>query len=112
PLFILAPPRSFSSVICAMLGQHPQMYGLPELHLFTTATMADQWRTGARGPFSMGHGLLRAVAQVCYGAQTEVTIEAARGWLRRRSHFTTGMILEELCERVQPLMVVEKSPTL
>src|SRR5260221_9464285 len=30
PVFILALPRSFSSVVCGMLGQHPQMYGLPE----------------------------------------------------------------------------------
>ena len=30
PLFILAPPRSFTSVVCAMIGNHPQMLGLPE----------------------------------------------------------------------------------
>src|SRR5438874_389166 len=30
PVFILALPGSFSSVVCAMLGQHPEMYGLPE----------------------------------------------------------------------------------
>jgi hypothetical protein len=34
PLVILAPGRSYTSVVCTMLGQHPQMYNLPELHLF------------------------------------------------------------------------------
>jgi hypothetical protein len=38
PLFILAPPRSFTSVICGMIGQHPQMYGLPEVNLFAGET--------------------------------------------------------------------------
>ena len=34
PLFILAPPRSFTTVTSAMIGQHPEMYGLPETNLF------------------------------------------------------------------------------
>ena len=31
PLFILAPPRSYTSLFNAMIGQHPEAYGLPEL---------------------------------------------------------------------------------
>ena len=34
PLFLLAPPRSYTSLVNAMLGQHPQAFGLPELCLF------------------------------------------------------------------------------
>jgi hypothetical protein len=32
-MLILCPPRSFSSVVSAMIGQHPQLYGFPELNL-------------------------------------------------------------------------------
>lgn len=110
PLFILASSYSFTSVVCAMLGQHPQLYGLPELHLFNAETMAEWW-TMCRRPRWRAHGTLRTVAQLYFGAQTEETIEEARGWLWRRSHLTTGMFLELLGQRVRPRMLVEKSPT-
>ena len=44
PVFVLAAPRSFSSVVCAMLGQHPELHGLPETHLFVDDTMHGWWR--------------------------------------------------------------------
>ena len=110
PLFILAAPRSFTSVVCAMLGQHPQMYGLPELHLFGAETIGEWWEICERTRPAMPHGALRAVAELFYGKQTEHTITLAGGWLRRRSHYTTGFLLESLAERVHPRFVVEKSP--
>jgi hypothetical protein len=45
-----------------------------------------------------------------FGEQTEASVKLARGWLRRRSHFSTGFIFEILAERVYPLIPVEKSP--
>ena len=33
PLFILCPGRSFSSVVSAAIGQHPQLYDVPEIYL-------------------------------------------------------------------------------
>ena len=41
PLFLLAPPRSYTSLMNAMLGQHPQAFGLPELCLFNVSTLVD-----------------------------------------------------------------------
>jgi hypothetical protein len=111
PLFILAPSYSFTSIVCAMLGQHPQMYGLPELHLFGAGTMAEWWQMCQRTRWR-SHGALRAVAQLYFGGQTDETIEQARGWLRRRSHLSTGMFLELLGRQVQPRMLVEKSPSI
>src|SRR5215471_9146479 len=77
PLFILAPPRSFTSVVCAMLGQHPQMYGLPELHLFAAETVRDRTRLAEQKDFNIHHGLLRVIAQLYFGEQSEVTVRAA-----------------------------------
>ncbi|HEV7859194.1 MAG TPA: sulfotransferase [Pyrinomonadaceae bacterium] len=111
-LLILAPPRSFSWTVCAMLGQHPQMYGLPEMHLFGAKTMEEWWGMCSTAKFAMSHGTLRAVAELCFGAQNEETISLAAGWLRRRAHFTTGMILEVLAEKVSPRILVDKSPNI
>ena len=112
PVFVLAPPCTFSWVTCAMLGQHPQMYALPELHLFTAETMAGWLELSAGESYAMDHGLLRAVAEIFFGGQTEHSVTRARGWLRRRAHFTTGFLLETLAGAVKPLIPVEKSPSI
>jgi hypothetical protein len=112
PLFLLVIPRSFSSVTCAMIGQHPEMYGLPEMELFGAQTVGEWWELCARPSFpTRAHGTLRAVAQLIFGSQTAHTVEMAKGWLRRRSHFTTGFLLEILARKVHPRVIVEKSTT-
>ena len=109
PLFLLAPPRSFTSVISAMLGQHPQMYGLPEMHLFGAETIGEWWRYFSGAKSLRKAGTLRAVAQLYFGKQTEHSIKLARRWLRRRSHLTTGLLFQRLAERVDPRILVDKS---
>jgi hypothetical protein len=111
PVFVLAAPRSFSSVVASMLGQHPQMYGLPELELFGSATVAEWWELCEQAPGTRSHGMLRAVAQLVFGAQTDATVSLARGWLRRRSHLSSGYLFELLAERVWPCVPVDKSTT-
>lgn len=111
PIFLLAPPRSFTSVVGTMLGQHPQLYGLPETHLFTAEVMADWWATCEEQKFPRSHGLLRIVAELFFDGQTEDTVRCAGGWLRRRSHLTTGMLLETIAARVHPRVLVDKSPS-
>jgi hypothetical protein len=112
PLFILAAPRSFSSVVGAMLGQHPQMFGLPETHLFGDETMEQWWARGSQESYQMAHGLLRAVAQICFGQQTERSVRLASAWLRRRSRHTSGMVFEELAHEVYPSVLIDKSPSM
>ena len=111
-LFVLAPPRSFSWKFCAALGQHPQMYGLPEMHLFTARTVGEWWKLWAASTFTMSDGTLRAIAETLFGRQTEEAIQSASGWLRRRSHFTTAMVFEVLAEKLHPRILVDKSPSM
>ena len=76
PLFILAAPRSFTSLISAMLGQHPQAYGVPELSLFIGKTLKDV--TEIRGiRQQISHGILRMVAQVYFGEENLLSLESA-----------------------------------
>jgi hypothetical protein len=112
PVFILTPPLCSSSLLGTMLGQHPDLYGLPETHLFPFETMADWWTECSKATYDMSHGLLRAVAQIEYGEQTEAAVTLAGGWLRRRKYLTTGALLEELAERAYPRVLVDKSPSI
>lgn len=110
PLIILAAPRSFSSVVAAMLGQHPELYALPETQLFSASTVAEWFARSAGAAFPMQDGLLRAIAELMFGAQTERTIVLASHWLRARPDWSTIAIFNLLAARVAPRAVVEKSP--
>lgn len=108
-LIILAPPRSFTSVVCAMLGQHPQMYGLPEVNLFSAETMRERqgmlkWRKSGES------GLLRTVAQLWGGEQTMQTVALAKRWVQFRLESSCVSVMRELMEKVRPRIIVEKSP--
>jgi hypothetical protein len=115
PVFILAPPRSFSSVVTTMIGQHPDLVGLPELKLFAYPTIAEMevslpryWRD--RGFTHRSPGLVRALAQFEFGGQTLENIDRARAWLAERPHWSGAHVFDVLQSRLQPRSVVEKSP--
>jgi hypothetical protein len=57
-VFLLAPPRSFTTVVSSMLGQHPQLYGLPEMLLRPIApkTLPASCRSRVRQPSREGGG--------------------------------------------------------
>jgi hypothetical protein len=113
PLFLLAPPRSFTSVINAMLGQHPQAFGLPEFNLFNSERVIDLWHAVPGEPPAdpkLRHGLLRAVAEIYTGEQTDETIEFAEHWCAAREDWSSGAVFREIAEKLHPLVPVEKSP--
>jgi hypothetical protein len=108
PLIVLGPGRSYTTVATAMLGQHPKMYGFPETHLLMTRTMRGWWALFAGGFLS--HGLLRLVAELFIGGQTESTIRLAELWLVSRLSQSSPSVFRELAERVSPRTPIDKSP--
>lgn len=115
PLFLLAPPRSYTSLINAMIGQHPQAFGLPELCLFNVDRLIDLWNgvegeNAERGAMAR-HGLMRAVAEIYCGEQRTATINMAHAWASVREDWDTGRVYRELVDRIHPLVAVEKSPS-
>jgi len=110
PLILLTPGRCFSSVVCAMLGQHPQMYDLLETQLLTRETMTEWWEDF--GANIHAHGLCRSVAEIVWGEQSPRSVREARRWLWQRREWTTGDVLRELAEHLYPLVLVEKTPML
>jgi hypothetical protein len=115
PLFLLAPPRSYTSLVNAMLGQHPQAFGLPELCLFNVDTLVDLWRGSNTEIPENGslvrHGLLRAVAEIYCGEQRSTTINMALAWASVREQWPTGEVFREIVDKLHPLVAVEKSPS-
>jgi hypothetical protein len=115
PIFLLAPPRSYTSLVNAMLGQHPQAFGLPELCLFNVDTLVDLWRGSdteipENGPL-VRHGLLRAIAEIYCGEQRTGTINMALHWVSAREHWSTERVFQEIVSKLHPLVAVEKSPS-
>lgn len=113
PLFILCPGRSFSSVVCAAIGQHPQMFGLPEINLFAVDTVAQLVETeipifGIPGVLT---GLRRTVAELVYNEQTEDSINRATAWIEARSHMSGTEMFEALRALAGGRELVDKSPT-
>ena len=105
PIFVLAPPRSFTTLISGILGQHPELLDSPELNLFRARTMR-RFMTMHR----LHMGLHRFVAQIYAGEQTIEAVEMAQHWVRAREARTTAEVHRELCAKIAPRALVQKSP--
>lgn len=115
PVFVLAPARSYTSVISMMLGQHPDLVGLPELKLFSYPTVGEMeaslpsfWIR--RGVTHRSPGLIRALAEFMFENQAPKSLTLARAWLLERSHWSGAGILDVLMAWVWPRICIEKSP--
>lgn len=107
---VLAPPRSCSSLITAMLGQHPELYATAELECFTADTLGGCLAYNQRVPVVTTHGLLRSVAQLLCGEQTNATIATARLWLAERQHWSGAELVRWVETQIAPRRLLEKSP--
>lgn len=94
-----------------MLGQHSGLYCLPEVNPFIADTLGvsvDLLEVVRKRTLD---GLYRAVAQLEWGAQTEATLDAARGWVSERRGWTAVDLMAHFAGRVAPARLVEKSPS-
>ncbi len=115
PVFVLATARSYSSVVTTMIGQHPDLAGLPELKLFCFDTIGELEKSLPRFWIERGikhrsPGLVRAVAQFEFGGQDSDNLTRARAWLGQRSRWSGAEVLDALLAGLSPRDGVEKSP--
>lgn len=111
PLFILCPGRSFSSVVCSMLGQHPDLYGVPEVNLFLEDTLGGLVDLAQRRhKIHLLDGLVRVLAQLRFGSQTEEAGEQAWGWIDQHLDWSTNRVFHEIADLMAPRQCVDKSP--
>ncbi|HEY6131722.1 MAG TPA: sulfotransferase [Halioglobus sp.] len=109
---ILSPPHSFASTLCARLGRHPQLYGLPDVNLFVADTV-EGWYTTLNQHMARPqstHGLLRVLAQLHEETQSEQSVNRAWDWLSARKTWTTRSLWAYLAKLVYPRVLVDKSP--
>jgi Sulfotransferase family len=114
PVIVLSPSRSYSSVVTTMIGCHPELYGFPELLLWTAATvsevLADPVRGGSPAAPAFPAGLVRALAELHDGAQGPDEAAAAQAWLLARQSWPACDVHDHLLDLVAPRRGVEKTP--
>ncbi len=106
PIWLLGAPFSGVTWLAGVLGMHPQLYATPQLHLTLADDVGNLLEVFAAGQGEHGHGLLRAVAEIACGGQTDDGIVAAQGWLEQRRSLSTAALLQELAARVAPRRLV------
>jgi hypothetical protein len=109
PVFILGPGRSFTSVIGSMIGQHPDLFGLPETNLATAETVG-QWYGTLPAMTAFRAGALRLLAHLHHGVQSAEAVDEVDAWLRSRPAMTTAELYEHVEQLVAPRRLVDKSP--
>lgn len=108
PLFIIALPKSYTTVLGGILGQHPGVVSVPELNLFTGPTVLDWAMQPGHQVFC--DGLLRTVAQFEFGMQTAESVSAALAWLQERADWPVTTLFDHLRQRVAPAILLDQSP--
>lgn len=108
PIFVIALPKSYTSILGGILGQHPGIMSVPELNLFVGDTVAD-WAVQP-GYNIFCDGLLRTVAQLEFGAQTEATVAEALAFLQARADWPVAQVFDLLRDRAAPEILLDQSP--
>jgi hypothetical protein len=97
-----------------MLGEHPDLYGLPELSLFRVQRVEEILRPIARAGKPDGRprtsGLLRTLAELHDGSQDEAAVTRAHAWLSERASWPVECVLDQVLAAVAPRRAVENSP--
>ena len=108
PIFILAPPRSGTTLLRVMLAGHPDLFACNELQLFHFETLAERAKAYT-GKFTLwSEGLIRAVMEL-----QNLTADEAKALLfdfEKNGMTTTGMF-GQLQEWVGNRNIVDKSPS-
>ncbi len=116
-VILLVPPRSFSSLVSTMIGQHPEMYGFPELHVMMRDTIGEALqRERRRDQFLGPSGLLRVLAELEFGSQSPENVLNAAIWLEDREHWLSkdviNYVVDLAAQKTGAKFCVEKSPSM
>ncbi len=111
-LFVLAPPRSGTTLLRVMLGGHPRLFAPPELELLSFDTLAERRAAfsaedGGRDSFWL-EGALRALM-----AARGVSADEARAIVEagERDGWTTARLYAEIQGAIGGRMLVDKTPS-
>jgi hypothetical protein len=106
-VFILAPPRSGTTLLAAMLGGHPDLFVAPELNLFGFDRMGHR-RDECQDAASVWlDGTIRAVMNI-YGLSADDAV--ARVKRAEHANVTVAEQVAALQSAIAPRLLVDKSP--
>lgn len=107
-IFILAPPRSGTTLLRVMLAGHPSLFAAAELQLLCFHTLSER-RTAFSGKFSLWlEGAIRAIMELrdCDVVEAQHLMEGYE-----RSGLTTKQFYARLQSLIGDRMLVDKSPS-
>lgn len=110
PIVVAAPPFCGGHLLAAALGRHPQLCALPALDVFMADTVDELLDLFALGQGTHGQGLLRAIAELMSGRQSEDTVGQAREWLAERRGLHGLTLLRQLAAWAAPRPLVLTEP--
>ncbi|WP_282701156.1 non-ribosomal peptide synthetase [Streptomyces sp. CC219B] len=106
PVFVLAPPRSGSTLLRILLGGHPQLFSPPEVMLLQFASLAERRDALTGGHEFYREGLMRAVMALdgtdADAAEALLDRAADEGWSSQRMYAW-------LMERAGDRLLVDKT---
>ncbi len=106
PVYLLAAPFSGASLLAGVLGQHPALVAVPELNLFLADSVGELLDIFAMGQGGHAHGLLRALAELDFGGQSDTAVWQAHRWLETRRSMPTAALLQHLAASVAPRRLI------
>ncbi len=107
-LFILAPPRSGTTLLRVMLAGHPDLFAASELQLLGFNTLAER-RQAYTGKYSLWlEGTIRAIMEIrsCDAEQATQIMEEFEN-----HNYTTKQLYRVLQDWIGGRMLVDKSPS-
>ena len=129
PIFILSSARSYSSVISFMLGQHKNLYALPELNIFLFDKLdelitASNFQTSSKiwcdinfrleeidfKNLNLKAGTLRSVGEVIFKSQSEKSLKKALLYCQEHSSMRAIDFFQHLQKFIAPQHVITKGP--
>lgn len=110
PVLILASRGARGSLLSALLGGHPDLYGAQHLNVLAFETAYQHQKYSVVPRDSGLHGLLRFLAQELVGEQSLQAVQAARRWLGHRVEHTAVEIYTEIRSLIRPRRLVDYSP--
>ncbi|MGB0929747.1 MAG: amino acid adenylation domain-containing protein, partial [Chitinophagales bacterium] len=108
PIFIIAPPRSGTSLLRVMLAGHPEIFGANELQLLHFNTLEERSHAYS-GKFSLWlEGLVRAVMEL-----KKCDADTAKGILQKleQKEYSTTQVFQELQQWAGDHHLLDKSPS-
>jgi amino acid adenylation domain-containing protein len=110
-VFVLAPPRSGTTLMRVMLGGHPRLFAPPELELLSYNTLDERKAAytayDGRDAFWL-EGLLRAVMEI-RGCSSEDAAEITERW--EEEGWTARRVYGQLQEWLGARILVDKTPS-